>query len=158
VTHEDDTWNIVIMSSIAAMASPSVAKAREQSRARYPDEEGFVERDGVRVFYERYGEGAETVLLLPPWSIVHSRMWKLQIPYLARHFRVLTVDGRGNGRSDRASGVERYRAGEFVRDALAVMDATATESATVVGYSRGVPRALTLAAEHPDRVARVALV
>ena len=30
---------------------------REQSRARYPDEEGFIERDGVRVFWESYGEG-----------------------------------------------------------------------------------------------------
>jgi pimeloyl-ACP methyl ester carboxylesterase/predicted glycosyltransferase len=145
------------MSALAAIVSPPAEK-REQSRARYPDEEGFIERDGVRVFYERYGDGQETVLLLPPWSIVHSRMWKLQVPYLARHFRVLTFDGRGNGRSDRPSGAERYRTEEFARDALAVMDATGTESATVVGYSRGVPRALTLAAEHPDRVARIALV
>jgi len=146
------------MSSLAATVSPSVAKPREQSRARYPDEEGFIERDGVRVFYERYGDGPETVLLLPPWSIVHSRMWKLQIPYLARHFRVVTFDGRGNGRSDRPPGAGKYHTEEFARDALAVLDATGTESAAVVGYSRGVPRALTLAAEHPDRVARIALV
>ena len=38
-----------------------------------------------------------TILLLPTWSIVHSRHWKAQIPYLARHFRVVTFDGRGNG-------------------------------------------------------------
>ena len=133
------------MSSPAATVSPPAAKPSEQSRARYPDEEGFVERDGVRVFYERYGDGQETVLLLPPWSIVHSRVWKLQIPYLARHFRVLTFDGRGNGRSDRPQGAARYRTEEFARDAIAVMDATGTESATVVGYSRGVPRALSVA-------------
>ena len=42
-------------------------------RARYPDAEGFVERDGVRVFWERYGEGEQTILLLPTWEIVHSR-------------------------------------------------------------------------------------
>ena len=75
--------------------------ADEQTRARYPDEEGYVERDGVRLFYEVYGSGEPTVLLLPTWSIVHSRHWKMQIPYLARHCRVLTFDGRGNGRSDR---------------------------------------------------------
>jgi hypothetical protein len=61
--------------------------AREQTRARYPDEDGFIERDGVRVFWERYGDGAPTILLLPTWSIMHSRHWKGQIPYLARHFR-----------------------------------------------------------------------
>jgi hypothetical protein len=57
------------------------AQASEQTRARYPDEEGYVERDGVRVSYEVYGEGEPTVLLLPTWSIIHSRHWKMQIPY-----------------------------------------------------------------------------
>ena len=47
-------------------------------------------------------------LLMPTWSIVHSRFWKLQIPYLARHFRVVTFDGRGCGRSDRPVGAEAY--------------------------------------------------
>jgi pimeloyl-ACP methyl ester carboxylesterase len=73
----------------------------EQTRARYPDESGFVERDGVRVFYEVYGAGEQTILFLPTWSIIHSRCWKMQIPYLSRHCRVVTFDGRGNGRSDR---------------------------------------------------------
>ena len=85
---------------------------REQTRARYPDEEGYVERDGVRVFWERYGEGATTILLLPTWEIVHSRSWKMQIPILARHARVVTFDPRGNGRSDRPRDYEAYmRAG-----------------------------------------------
>ena len=56
--------------------------------------------------------GEPTVLLLPTWSIVHSRHWKMQIPYLARHCRVVTFDGRGNGRSDRPAergGVRRAR-------------------------------------------------
>lgn len=78
-----------------------LAGSREQTRARYPDAEGYVERGGVRIFYEVYGESGQTVLLLPTWSIIHSRQWKMQIPYLARHCRVVTFDGRGNGRSDR---------------------------------------------------------
>src|SRR5690349_12050363 len=75
--------------------------ATEQSRAAYPDQDGFIDRDGVRIFWERYGEGSPTFLLLPTWTIIHSRHWKAQIPYLARHFRVVTYDGRGNGRSGR---------------------------------------------------------
>jgi pimeloyl-ACP methyl ester carboxylesterase/predicted glycosyltransferase len=126
--------------------------AREQSRARYPDDDGFIERDGVRVFYERYGDGEPTILFLPTWSIIHSRGWKAQIPYFARHFRVLTFDGRGNGRSDRPIGPEAYAPSEFVADALAVMDATGTDRAWLVSLSMGAPRALLLGADHAERV------
>jgi hypothetical protein len=67
------------------MARLAVAvEQREQTRAMYPDETGFVERDGVRVCWERYGAGEQTVLLLPTWEIAHSRVWKCQIPDLAR--------------------------------------------------------------------------
>ena len=125
---------------------------REQTRARYPDRTGYVERDGVRVFYEVYGTGEPTVLLLPTWSIVHSRFWKAQIPYLARHLRVVTFDGRGNGRSDRPAGAHAYSASEFADDALAVMDATQTERAALVALSSGALWATILAADHPDRV------
>jgi pimeloyl-ACP methyl ester carboxylesterase len=128
------------------------APAREQTRARYPDESGYVERDGVRVHYEVYGSGEPTVLLLPTWSIIHSRHWKMQIPYLARHCRVVTFDGRGNGRSDRPQDSAAYDEREFAADALAVMDATDTETATIVGFSLGAQRGLLLAAEHPERV------
>ena len=126
--------------------------AREQTRARYPDEHGYVERDGVRIFWERYGEGEKTVLLLPTWSIVHSRFWKLQISYLARHCRVVTFDGRGNGRSDRPVGAEANSNDEFAADALAVMDATGTDRATLVTLSCGALWGTILAANHPQRV------
>nr|MBA2461382.1 alpha/beta hydrolase [Actinomycetota bacterium] len=129
------------------------APAREQTRARYPDAEGYVERDGVRVFYEVYGESEPTILLLPTWSIIHSRFWKMQIPYLSRHARVVTFDGRGNGRSDRPQIPEAYEPREFAADAIAVMDETHVDRAVVVSLSIGSQRALILAAEHPERVA-----
>ncbi len=122
-------------------------------RARYPDQEGFIERDGVRIFYEVFGTGEPTVLLLPTWSIVHSRIWKAQIPYLARHCRVITFDGRGNGRSSRPVTPEAYSDREFAADALAVMDATEAEQAVLIAFSKGACWALLLATEHPERVA-----
>jgi pimeloyl-ACP methyl ester carboxylesterase len=124
-------------------------------RARYPDSEGYVERDGVRTFYEVYGEGDPTILMVPTWSIVHSRAWKGQIPYLARHFRVVSSDGRGNGRSDRPPNPSDYVEEEFAADLLAVMDATDTERAILVSVSRGIERSLHLAANHPGRVAGI---
>jgi pimeloyl-ACP methyl ester carboxylesterase len=134
------------------MATTQALTAPEQTRAQYPVREGLVERDGVRVFWELYGDGEPTVFLLPTWSIIHSRHWKMQIPYLARHCRVLTFDGRGNGRSDRPQDPASYDEREFATDALAVMDASGTESATIVGFSLGGQRGLLLAAEHPERV------
>ena len=131
----------------------TILETREQHRARYPDSTGFVERDGVRVFYEVYGSGETTIVLLPTWSIIHSRFWKMQIPDLARRYRVVTFDPRGNGRSDRPATADAYAEAEFAADALAVMDATATERAVLVSLSMGAQRGLIVASEHPDRVA-----
>jgi pimeloyl-ACP methyl ester carboxylesterase/predicted glycosyltransferase len=133
------------------MDIPMTDPAREQSRARYPDSSGYIKRDEVQLYYEVYGSGEPTVFLLPTWSIIHSRHWKMQIPFLARHCRVVTFDGRGNGRSDRPE--TGYGEAEFAADALAVMDATATERAVIVSLSVGAQRALILAGDHPDRVA-----
>jgi pimeloyl-ACP methyl ester carboxylesterase len=125
----------------------------EQTRARYPDETGFVARDGVRTFWERYGEGAPAILFLPPWSIIHSRCWKAQIPHFSRYYRVMAFDGRGNGRSDRAADPQAYSEDEYAADALAVLDATGTDRAVIVSLSMGAQRALILMSEHPERVA-----
>jgi pimeloyl-ACP methyl ester carboxylesterase len=121
-------------------------------RACQPVADGYVERDGVKVHYELFGAGEPTVLLLPTWSIVHSRFWKMQIPYLARYYRVLTFDPRGNGRSDRPTEPEAFAEGEFAADALAVMDATQTPRAVIVAFSIGAHRGLLLAANSPERV------
>jgi pimeloyl-ACP methyl ester carboxylesterase len=131
---------------------------REQTRARYPDVEEYVERNGVRVFYEVYGSGERTILFVPPWAIAHSRCWKMQIPYFARHGRVVTFDPRGNGRSDRPLDPEAYGEREYAADALAVLDATETERAVVVTLSLGAQRSLVLAAEHPERVDRLVFI
>ncbi len=128
-------------------------------RAREPDRSDIVERDGVKIAYEVHGEGhAPTVLLAPTWSIVHSRVWKGQVPFLARHFRVVTLDGRGNGRSDRPSAIEAYADDEFAEDIVAVLDATDTERATFVGLSMGALWSVLVAAYHPERVSGLFLI
>lgn len=124
----------------------------DRVRARLPDTDGFVERDGVRVFFEAYGDGEPTFLLLPTWSVLHSAHGRLQIADLARDNRVVTFDGRGNGRSDRPRGRDAYRSEQFVADAVAVLDATQTERAIVVACSTATLWLMRLAAEHPDRV------
>ncbi|MEP6649214.1 MAG: alpha/beta fold hydrolase [Lapillicoccus sp.] len=119
---------------------------------------GVVDRNGVRLAYAVSGSGGPdpvTILLLPSWSIIRSIFWKLQVPYLARHYRVVTFDGRGSGESGRPDGAAAYSNAEYAADALAVLDATGTERAVVVGLSCAGSWAVHLAAEHPDRVSGI---
>jgi pimeloyl-ACP methyl ester carboxylesterase/UDP:flavonoid glycosyltransferase YjiC (YdhE family) len=121
-------------------------------RARVPDRAGYAVQSGVRIYYEVFGDGPTTLVLLPTWAIVHSRTWKMQIPYLSRHFRVVTFDTRGNGRSDRPTHMGAYSEDEIVADVIAVMDATDTDSAVCIGVSMGAGFLLRLATDYPDRV------
>jgi pimeloyl-ACP methyl ester carboxylesterase/predicted glycosyltransferase len=118
-----------------------------------PSRAGFVERGDVRVAYKVYDNpGRPTLLLMPVWAILPSRCWKLQVPFLARHFRVVTFDGRGSGDSSRPAGAASYLDSEFTADTLGVLDATETERALVVALSRGTVWAAHVAAAHPERV------
>jgi pimeloyl-ACP methyl ester carboxylesterase len=121
-------------------------------RAREPDSEGYVDRVGVKLHWEVFGEGQPTLLLLPTWTIIHTRFWKAQVPYLARHFRVVTYDGPGNGRSDRPLDAGPYGYEEQARAASAVLDATGTGAAVVVSLSMGAVWALWLMANRPRQV------
>src|SRR4051812_34854891 len=118
-------------------------------RARQPDVVGAVERDGVRVGYEVFqaleAQGRPTLVLLTSWAIVHMRQWKLQVPALARRFRVVTVEGRGNGAAARPRSDAAYADSEYVADAVAVMDAVGIDRAVVIGLSMGGRHVLQLA-------------
>lgn len=114
---------------------------------------GSVTRSGVRTAWQLYGSGEPAFLLLPCWSIIHSRHWKMQVPYLARHGRVLVVEGRGNGDSDRPSSPEAYADEEFAADALAALDAARIERAWLLSLSAGGRFALAFAGAHPERLA-----
>jgi pimeloyl-ACP methyl ester carboxylesterase len=140
------------------MSAGAVAAGRKRphdaGRACLPAADGFVERpDGVRIAYEVFGAGEPTIVMLPSSPIVHSRQWKAQVPFLSRSYRVVTYDGRGNGRSDRPTDPDLYEEARIVGDLEAVLDATGTRAAVLVGLcSDGVWRAIELASSRPARV------
>ncbi len=142
---------------LAGVTGVTEAVPREQTRARYPDAEGYLDRAGVRIGYEVYGSGEPAILLLPTWEIVHSRAWKCQIPYLARHGRVVTFDRRGNGRSDRPPEARAYDRRATVHDALAVLDRVGAGRVVIVSWC-GAGDDLMLAAENPERVSGLVLI
>jgi pimeloyl-ACP methyl ester carboxylesterase len=124
-------------------------------RALDPHTAGYAtnQTDGVRVFYEVFGppDAARTILFLPTWTIVDSRVWKGQVPYFAHQgFRVVTFDNRGNGRSDRPS--SGYSVERITQDALGVLEATGVDRAAIVALSAGGRWAVKLAGESSRRL------
>jgi pimeloyl-ACP methyl ester carboxylesterase/predicted glycosyltransferase len=124
-------------------------------RAREPDRSGEVMRDGVRIHYEVTGDGPHPIVFMPADTIVDARMWKAQVAYLSRRHRVVTIDPRGNGLSDRPVGTEHYTDLTTMEDAVAVMDEVGIDRALVVGLCDSAWFGLLMAAQHPDRVSGV---
>ena len=127
-------------------------------RARLPDESGYIVNSGVRIHYEVHGTGQPTLLLLPTWAILDSRHWKMQVPFLARNYRVITFDPRGNGRSDRPRDASAYADTAFASDIRAVLDATGTERAVLAGFCTGFIWALLFATAEPQRVTGIVAI
>jgi pimeloyl-ACP methyl ester carboxylesterase/predicted glycosyltransferase len=121
-------------------------------RAKTPDKQGVVDRGGVKIHYEVYGDGPQTMLFIPPWSIVHARIYKAQLPYFSERFRCITFDPRGNGQSDRPTEAAAYSLENYIADIIAVMDTNDAGEAILIGLSLGGMHACILAAHYPTRV------
>jgi len=95
-------------------------------------------------------------LLLHHGLASSQRIWDLMLPRLTRHFRVVTYDARGHGRSMKPS--SGYGFDPIVADARAVIRATGLRRPIVVGHSWGASVALELASRHPRAVGGAVLV
>lgn len=126
-------------------------------RACQPTNDGYVVLDGVKIYFEVFGVGEPTIVFLPTWEIVYSRAWKCQVPYFARHGRVVTFDRRGSGASDRPRDPRDNARRATASDALAVLDHVGAERVVLVSWC-GAGEDLLLAVEHSDRVAGLVLI
>ena len=79
--------------------------------------------------------------------------WHGQVKFFSDAFRVLCYDGRAQGQSD--TGTEPLSADRHVADLLALFDTLAIDAAHLVGVSHGAYVAVSMAAQHPERVDRL---
>lgn len=128
------------------------------ARARTPDSTGFAEHGGHKVFYEVFGEGEPTLVLVHGLPVCHSKVWKGMVPLLSRHNRVVTMDLLGNGLSDRPTDPAAYAITNTFATVQAVVAATNTSRRIVVGSSLGAVVAMIDAAFNPEQVAGVVLM
>jgi pimeloyl-ACP methyl ester carboxylesterase len=119
--------------------------------------------DGVKIAYddlEPAGPPERTVVLIHGFSSNRVEGWKRTGWYAAferRHMRVIALDQRGHGESEKLYDPQAYTREKMAGDVLALMDHLGVRRADVFGYSMGTRTALTLAMAAPDRVTNLIL-
>lgn len=104
--------------------------------------------NGVRFYYETYGQGPSLLLLHGNGESIYS--FRNQIAALATRYHVIAVDTRDHGRSARSRGRLTYDL--FADDMQALLDSLRVPAAYVVGWSDGGNTGLSLARRDPGRV------
>src|SRR4029453_16083589 len=121
----------------------------------------YASRGGVKLFYQvtapPTGTAARDLFLLPQCQpATYSRMFKHQVPYLSRYYRVVTMDQRGNGRSDRPP--TGYDLDSRYQDFLAVLEESVRPPFALVAVSCAGMLAFRYAVEHPERLSHLILL
>lgn len=114
---------------------------------------------GFQIFYEEFGDpDAPPVMLLPSWQIAPRLHWKMQVPFLARDFRVITWDPPGIGGGERTTDPAAYEFDRVIEFAIGLLDHLEIERTALMGFSYGGAIALWMAARFPERVERAVLI
>jgi pimeloyl-ACP methyl ester carboxylesterase len=104
--------------------------------------------NGISIYYELHGEGIPLVLIMGLRR--NLEWWYCQIPELSKHFKVITLDNRGAGRSDKPD--MEYSIRLFADDTAGLMEALGIHNAHILGVSMGGYIAQELALNYPDKV------
>lgn len=123
-----------------------------------PHREGYVDRAGVRTWFAQYGDTGPWIAFAPIFQIANAHLLRAVVPWLAQHYRVVVMDLRGSGRSDRPTQAAQYSFDHYFADFVAVLDRLEVDRAAIVGISATAMTAIRLAHEQPQRVAHLVLV
>lgn len=128
-------------------------------RAMAPVQSGRLRAKGFDISYEVFGaRDRPPVLLLPTWQIAPSLIWKMQVPHLARFFRVIAYDPPGIGGGERTEDPAAFELDRVVDYGIALLDHLDVASASVVGLSMGGAYGLWMAGRYPERVTRLVAI
>ena len=106
--------------------------------------------NGVNLYYEWHGAEEAPVLALVNGVLMSTASWAYQTPVLAKHYRVLLHDCRGQGQSEHPAGP--YSMLQHAEDLAALLDALGVEKAAIAGISYGGEIAQLLAIHWPEKV------
>lgn len=114
-----------------------------------------VARDGVTLRYDEAGAGEPPILFIHGWTCNRTH-WRDQMSHFAKKHRVVAVDLRGHGESDKPD--QDYSIDGFVDDVAWLIGELGLEKPVVIGHSMGGVIAMNLARKHPALTSAVVLV
>jgi pimeloyl-ACP methyl ester carboxylesterase len=116
-----------------------------------PERSGTAPVNGIRLWYAVFGRGEPVILV--HGGLANSSYWGLQVPALARRYKVIVLDSRGHGRSTRTDAPITYDL--MSSDVLALMGYLHIRKAALVGWSDGAIIGLDIAIHHPERLTKL---
>jgi proline-specific peptidase len=114
----------------------------------------FAVINGIKICYDIHGEG-KPVILIHGFSD-RKEHWRAQLEALAKHFKVIRMDNRGAGKSERPDG--EYTMEIYAADVAGLMDYLAIECSHIIGHSLGGMIAQNFAILYPERVDKLVLI
>ena len=117
-------------------------------------QDGYVDREGVKLYYQIRGEG-DPLLLLMGFGADHDA-WTPHTDTYEKHFQCILPDNRGVGMSDAPEGP--YNTAMMADDAIAILDHLGIDKFHVAGISMGGAIAQQVALRHSERVRSLALI
>ena len=137
----------------------AIAEGQDSAAPPIQVERGaIVTESGVRLFYERRGEGLDTLVILHGGPGLSSAYMIPDLDFLARRHTLLFYDQRGTGRSTVVTDTARLRLADHLADLEAIRRHLGTTRLTLLGHSWGAGLAAHYARAYPDHVARLILV
>jgi pimeloyl-ACP methyl ester carboxylesterase len=114
-----------------------------------------IDRDGTKLFYEDAGQGDPSFVFVHGWTCDHT-YFAPQFDYFCKDHRVISVDLRGHGQSDKPQ--EDYSVSRFADDVAWLCGEVGATKPIVVGHSMGGAIVLDLGARYPDLPAAIVMV
>lgn len=111
--------------------------------------------DGIRLHYVAFGRASAPAVLMIQGLGADKHGWDMQRIPLSLQYRVIALDNRGAGRSDKPFG--HYTLEQMADDAIAVLDHVGVDKAHVVGASMGGAISQIVGLKYPDRVISLTL-
>ena len=113
----------------------------------------YANLNGIKLYYETYGEGEPVILIGGLGSQLQS--WATQIPIYSKYFKIVVFDNKGSGKSDKPEA--GYSTQDMAHDTASLMKELGIESAHVVGKSMGGMIGQWLAILYPEKVRKLVL-